>query len=339
MRRKDNSLKYFPWHKFNSQILKHFFKKYQMFGRGFVLTLLEQIAYSSNGFWISWTKSDQQDFCDDFNIRTDKFNDMFNMLLDLNFFDKSMYEKYQILTNEQIQEAFIEIKAKKQIDQVEYIEYILPCFAHKIYELTLKTENTSGNVDNTTENNDLSTQTKQNSNFVDKSVKKNLINIYNNATAEIKNADCGLSSPPVYSLTDINFLISNLNESDKSRFDLLIKKFDDKETFSFDFVQGDFKISAYKVIFSFIDLLNSKNDRFTIKIGDKPQSINKQLLIQIIYELTIPEFAYIVNNITVRKDIRNLPYYILGMIVRLDNKKQQEKMQEEQRKLHEQLLG
>ena len=287
-----------------------------MFGRGFVLTLCEEIAYSSNGFFIKFDKVEQREFCDDYNIREDKFNAMFNMLLDLNFFDKAMYEEYHILTNEKIQEAFLEIATKKQLQKIEYVEYILPCFASKIHKLTL---NLGGNVDTSNEKLEEGTQTKQNKTIVDKSVNNIKNDIYNATDEQV------LKLTTVYTLTDVDNVIKTMSETDKSRLDQLVNKFDDGETFSFDFVTGDYKVSAYQVLFALIDLLNAPKESYTIKIGGNAQRIDKKLLIQMIYELTTLEFVHIVETVANRKDIRILPFFILGMIVRIDNRKEEEK--------------
>ena len=280
------------------------------------MTLCEEIAYSSNGFFIKFDKNEQRIFCDDYNIREDKFNAMLDMLLQLNFFDKAMFDKYHILTNEQIQEAYIETKCKKKIEQVENVEYILPCFTSKIHELSLKL---GGNVDKTSENNVISTQTKLNENIVDKSV--------NNIKENIKEAtnEQVVNSTVVYTFKDIDDKIKNMNDTDKSRLKQLVTKFDDKESFSFNLVAGEYKISAYKVLFAMIDLLNASKDKFTIKIGNNAQSITKKTIIQMIYELTTVEFVEIVETVANRKDIRVLPFFVLGMIVRLDNKREEER--------------
>ena len=352
---RDNSLKFFFWHKYFDIDLKHFFKKYQMFGRGFVLSLCEQIAFSKNAFWLKFDKKEQQNFCDDFNIRTDKFNNMLEMLLDLNFFDKQKFNEYQILTNYTLQEAFLQTKSKKQkIFSIEHKEYMLDCFASKIYEIEIDATQSIENVEETSQKEENLQHTKLNdTRLVDNSKELPKLVHNTNITKDITHTRENEAKKPVDILPrqiscviDAQESIKNLSSDDKAKFDLLKQRYANVEGFfkvDSKLTNDNMKVATYRTLLALIDLLNVKNNSYTIKLDSRVEHLTKTDIVQMIYELSVGSMYIIFETVATRQDIQNLPFFILGMLTRLyyreeaEKKRMQEyrqkKEQEEQKRL------
>lgn len=340
---KDNSLQFFPWHRFFNEDLKHFNKKFQMFGKGFALTLLEQIAYSKNGFWIKFDKLEQTSFCDDYNIREEKFEAMFNMLLEINFFDKHMFEKYKILTNEQIQKAFLQTKTKSRLVKLEHKEYMLPCFASKLQEITLSEDNSCGNVENLPENEFKNSYTKLNENVVENSKELStttLVTEINNSNISYASAsdsikdEGSLENKGITSIIDCQNVLMKMSLEDKMKFnELQTRLASDYLYICLDDSKNPFKnvpefkltmpyrLATYKVLFALIDLFKSKNKFFTIKLYKEQVHLTKSDIISLVYGLDSKDMFTMVDTVAKRDDIYKLPFFILGMLVRLHNQK------------------
>lgn len=345
---KDNSLQFFSWHRYFNTDLKHFFKKYQMFGRGFVLSLFEQIAFSKNAFWIKFGSVEQQDFCDDFNIRADKFKDMFQMLIEQNFFDKEKYEKYQILTNYELQKAFLQTKTKSKVTKIEHTEYMLECFIQKITNVTLSE---SGKVDNISEVEEFKEHTKlnetqnvDNSKDLSKLVNnislnnKNILNNSAHACAQVQKS-VDINSKMVTSIIDAQNHIQSFKEEDRVKYNILKEKLtsdinficldDSKLPAPMLALPDDYKVATYNVLFGLIDLVNVKNEQYTIKVGSEPEHLKKRDILQLIYELEPADMYALVDTVVKRQDIYKLPFFLLGAMVRISKQKEQRKLYKE----------
>lgn len=141
---------------------------------GFAIVIKLFMKIYSEGYFYDWTEKEQILFCNrvnvDINDTNNKVNVVINDCLKWELFDKSMYEKYQILTSRGVQARYMEaVKRRQKVEMIK--EYLL------LDEKTVKAYNnivlTSINVDiNTTNeyiNKDNNPQSKVNESKVNES--------------------------------------------------------------------------------------------------------------------------------------------------------------------------
>lgn len=98
---------------------------------GFKIIIKLLMRIYSNGYFSKWTKREQLIFSTRVNVNINYLSDVVNACIEEGLFNKSMYEEYEILTSQGIQERYLEaVKRRKQasfiadywlIDDVESI--------------------------------------------------------------------------------------------------------------------------------------------------------------------------------------------------------------------------
>ncbi|WP_405103123.1 DUF4373 domain-containing protein [Oceanobacillus sp. FSL H7-0719] len=96
--------------------------KYDLEGFAIIIKLLQKIY--SIGYWYQWTEDEALLFSDEIRADYELVNNVVNEAIDRNVFDKTLYEKYKILTSKGIQKRYQEaVKRRKDVQIVE--EYLV----------------------------------------------------------------------------------------------------------------------------------------------------------------------------------------------------------------------
>lgn len=113
---------YFPLDIYLDDKFKFIEIKFGLKGFAVIIKLLQKIY--SYGYWYGWEDDEKLIFAHENNIDVDLLENIISESLDRDIFNKSMYERYNILTSTGIQKRYQEIvKRRKNVEIVE--EYLL----------------------------------------------------------------------------------------------------------------------------------------------------------------------------------------------------------------------
>ena len=160
---------YFPFPSVNSSVLDALEAKFKMRGLGIYIKILQEI-YKEDGYYLQI--SDDTYLLWQMKMQTNEsiIADIVEFCVQRDIFDKAMFEKYKILTSNEIQKDYI-TATKRRKDIALNVNYLLE-FARKFVELQTKTEELH------TETEELHTKTQQ---------EKKTTEDENNSTITIKN--------------------------------------------------------------------------------------------------------------------------------------------------------
>lgn len=91
--------------------------KYKLLGYGFYNRLLE-IVYKEKGYYAEFSNKQIVLFSDETGLTTDQCKEMLNDCLEEDLFDKSLYDKYQIITSKRIQRNYLKGCEKRKSIQL-----------------------------------------------------------------------------------------------------------------------------------------------------------------------------------------------------------------------------
>lgn len=160
---------YFPFPSVNSSVLDALEAKFKMRGLGIYIKILQEI-YKEDGYYLQI--SDDTYLLWQMKMQTNEsiIADIVEFCVQRDIFDKAMFEKYKILTSNEIQKDYI-TATKRRKDIALNVNYLLE-FARKFVELQTKTEELH------TETEELHTKTQQ---------EKKTTENKNNITITVKN--------------------------------------------------------------------------------------------------------------------------------------------------------
>src|SRR5699024_5473112 len=96
--------------------------KYKLEGFAIVVKLMQRIY--SQGYWCTWTDDELLLFSDEIKADMELVSDVVAECLERGFFNKKLYEDYNILTSNGIQKRYKEIvRRRKDVNMIE--EYLL----------------------------------------------------------------------------------------------------------------------------------------------------------------------------------------------------------------------
>jgi len=96
--------------------------KYKIIGFALIIKLLMKIY--KEGYFYKWTEREQLLFANKINVDINTLNEIVNDCVKWDFFNKDIYEKYQVLTSSGIQKRYIEA-AKRRKELTLICEYVL----------------------------------------------------------------------------------------------------------------------------------------------------------------------------------------------------------------------
>lgn len=121
-RPKKQGLDYFPLDVNVDNKLEILESEYGILGFGFIIRLFQKIY--ANGYYLEWNQYSALLFKKEVGIEKEKINEIVDFCLDINIFDKKLYQQCQILTSRGIQKRyFIVCKRRKEVEVIK--EYLL----------------------------------------------------------------------------------------------------------------------------------------------------------------------------------------------------------------------
>lgn len=108
-----NAVHYFP-HKLDCNFIDLVEAKFGIIGYGIINKLYERI-YFEEGYYMNFNDDIGTILACKLGVKKGLVSDLVHLALARNFFDKTLYEKYQILTSEDIQLTYLEIVKKRKV--------------------------------------------------------------------------------------------------------------------------------------------------------------------------------------------------------------------------------
>lgn len=214
---KRNGIDFFPFPSSNSTALKLLEAKLKLRGVAIYIKLLQKI-FSEEGYFYKISDDVILLLKQEIGVNDNIIPDVINECLTRGLFDKSMYEKYSILTSDEIQKEFLNaVRKRKNIEMKE--EYRL-LFARNFFKKAEEIEKTAEDLPKMAEemNKGKESKVKENKvNDLEEGIKlidttidsPTLINKFKNATnkyvGDVKTLPIGI---------DIDLLIQKVNNSD-----------------------------------------------------------------------------------------------------------------------------
>ena len=116
-------LDYFPLDCFMSDSVRLIEAEFGIEGFGILVRLWQDI-YKIDGYYKKFNKDVLMLFSKEIDISQDKMEKFLKVTLERGIFDKKLYEKYQILTSEEIQKRFLKCTKKRKMASIKE-EYML----------------------------------------------------------------------------------------------------------------------------------------------------------------------------------------------------------------------
>ncbi len=150
-RPKKQGLDYFPLDVNVDNKLEILESEYGILGFGFIIKLFQKIY--ANGYYLEWNQYSASLFKKEVGIEKEKINEIIDFCLDINIFDKRLYQQCQILTSRGIQKRYFTVcKRRKEVEVIK--EYLL-----------VKPQDYGINVDNNSNNDSKNKNTENESNL------------------------------------------------------------------------------------------------------------------------------------------------------------------------------
>ena len=298
---KTNGVHYFP-HKIDCNFVDLAEAKFGLLGYAIINKLYERIFFEE-GYYMNFNDDIGTILASRMGVKKGLVSDLVHLALARNFFNKELYEKYKILTSEDIQLTYLEIVKKRKVLNLE--KKFLLASPMQIYKNKVKIEGKPlKNVCN-------SEQSKQNKTEENFSVFNDIIDNYKEGTADVDNyAEKAFQNEKK--------IINDL-KTQKKIIDL-----DNAESMSFESFKEKIIATFYNISGlsdKYLSILNSIctafffgiNLKAKIKLNNK--IIDKEIIKFKIEHLSIGNFSKIMNALMFPStEIKNESIYTLGIL-------------------------
>ena len=149
-----NGIEYFPLEVYLDEKFELIEAEFGLTGFGVVVKLLQKI-YGGQGYYIEWTNEVALLFAKRIGLGGSAVSEIVTAAIRRGIFDKTLYEKYGILTSSGIQKRYFEIVSRRKNVEVKK-EYLLFCDDKFFKNVNILTENVNINAKNA----DISEQSK-----------------------------------------------------------------------------------------------------------------------------------------------------------------------------------
>lgn len=121
-RPKKQGLDYFPLDVNVDNKLEILESEYGILGFGFIIRLFQKIY--ANGYYLEWNQYSAALLKKEIGVEKETINEIINFCLDINIFNKPLYEKCGILTSKGVQKRYFTVcKRRKEVEIIN--EYLL----------------------------------------------------------------------------------------------------------------------------------------------------------------------------------------------------------------------
>lgn len=121
-RPKKQGLDYFPLDVNVDNKIEILESEYGILGFGFIVRLFQKIY--ANGYYLEWNQYSAPLLKKEVGIEKETVNEIIDFCLDINIFDKKLYQQCQILTSRGIQKRYFTVcKRRKEVEVIK--EYLL----------------------------------------------------------------------------------------------------------------------------------------------------------------------------------------------------------------------
>lgn len=141
-----NGIEYFPLEVYLDEKFELIEAEFGLTGFGVVVKLLQKI-YGGQGYYIEWTNEVALLFAKRIGLGGSAVSEIVTAAIRRGIFDKTLYEKYGILTSSGIQKRYFEIVSRRKNVEVKK-EYLLFCDDKFFKNVNILTENVNTNAKN-----------------------------------------------------------------------------------------------------------------------------------------------------------------------------------------------
>ncbi len=316
-----NAVHYFP-HKLDCNFIDLVEAKFGIIGYAIINKLYERI-YFEEGYYMNFNDDIGTILACKLGVKKGLVSDLVRLALARNFFDKSLYEKYQILTSEDIQLTYLEIVKKRKVLILD--ERYLLASSLQIYEKRSKSgEKVEEKVVNSEQRKQ--NETKENSSllyidnketFIEGNASENT-DISQNVDNDVDNFKVPETDETLIDLSQIKYAnkkVINLDDFDKWTKEEFSKKIIDT-FYDVSGMKEKYKSDLQIICDSFYIGLTLKK---TIKLSNN-RFVNKELIKFKIEHLSSEAFCKILNiEKFSMQNVKNKNIYILGMLNNIVN--------------------
>jgi len=192
-----------------------------------VIYELWDLIYGENGYYLKFDNIQRVLFLGDLPISDEQLTDILNSCFEIGLFEKSLYDKYQILTSESIQRRYMEAVGRRAKVSIILPYFLLPKSSYRNINL-VNVDNNSVNVNNNSINDNINPQKKVKESKVNKSKEKES-KVNKSKEKESKEKESKTDNQELFSR--FFELFSNFNKKNNSKRAMALQVFHDLPQF------------------------------------------------------------------------------------------------------------